>query len=104
MSSGSVSGNGSFGSSNVELISGSPSAAEQRLGDRVIGHANADRAAFRVLQTLRQLVRRAQHEGVGPRSQRLQQAIGPILHARVRRNVGEVATREREIVVSFDAA
>ena len=50
----SVSGSSSPGSSSVELIIGSPSSASSSRGT-LIRHADADRAALRVLQAPRRL-------------------------------------------------
>ena len=83
MISGSVSGRGSPGRSNVELMSGSPSSSSRALRDRVIGHANADRAPLRVLKALRRLVRRPQDERVRSRRVCAKQPILPVVDARI---------------------
>src|SRR5688572_28849301 len=77
---------------------------EQRLRDRVIGHADPDGAFLRILQPLRQLMGRAQHERVRPRRQSLVLPIRPVLDARIGGDVRQIAAREREIMIALDAA
>ena len=76
----------------------------EQLSDFVVRDANADRALLRVLQALRQFVGSFEDECVRTWRQRLEQPIGGILDTRINRNIGEIPTGEREVVVTFDAA
>lgn len=64
----------------------------------MIGHPDADRLAFRILQAARHVRRRPEDHRVGSRRMRLQYAVGPVLDARVGRDFGEIAANQRKVV------
>ena len=77
---------------------------DQRRGDRMRGHAHADRAAPRVLEPPRHLARRRQQERVGARHALAHDAELPVVEPRVAPDLREVAAHERQVMALVDAA
>src|SRR5690606_25044885 len=72
---------------------------EDRPRDRVIRDSDADRAPLGILQALGRLARRLQKKRVRPWREGLQRAVLLIVDARILRDLGQVATDEREMMV-----
>ena len=77
---------------------------EQQPRHRVIRHADADGAAFLVLQAPRRLARRGQQERIRPGRRGLEHAELPGFHPRVTRDLGQVAAHQREMMMPVGGA
>jgi intracellular septation protein len=75
---------------------------EQRLRDRVIGNADADGLAPRILQTTRHFAGGRQNESVRTGGQRTHQAIDLVINPRVNTDIGEVAANQGKIMILID--
>src|SRR5690242_2881702 len=74
---------------------------QQRERNRMIRHADAYRATSLVLQTARRFSRRRQQKRVSPRRASLQQPKLPRIHFRVATDLPQVATDQREVMVTI---
>ena len=63
------------------------------------GVSDTDRATTGILQPLRRLARRRQDERVRPRRERLQRAVLLVVHARVVRDLRQIAAHQREVMM-----
>ena len=77
---------------------------QQRLRDRVVGHAQADRAARRVRQSPWHLLGCLEDEGVGAGRALLEQPELAVVDAREARQLGQVAAQQRQVVLVVDFA
>ncbi len=68
------------------------------MGDRVVGHANADRAALGMLQATRNLARCRQQKGVASWRAEPDDAELPVVEAREAADLGQIAQHERQVV------
>ena len=100
----SFSGSSAPGRISVDDRIGSPSSGQQRLHDRVIRHAHADRAALRVLQPPRHFARRRQQEREAPGRALADDPELPVVELREMADLGQVAQHERQVVRVVDAA